>query len=78
MLRQIPMKTAKLPVILGGLAGYFTPGRTGTEAEVTDTLCGVSGENCVEVRRYLIDHGFLRRERGGGRDWLTPEDEAPP
>ncbi len=27
------------------------------------------------LRRNLIEFGFLRRERGGGRYWVAPEEE---
>jgi hypothetical protein len=29
----------------------------------------------VSLRRDLVDFGYLRRERGGGKYWRTPADE---
>jgi hypothetical protein len=30
----------------------------------------------ASLRRYLIDYGYMRRERGGSNYWLTPEHET--
>jgi hypothetical protein len=30
----------------------------------------------VTLRRDLVDFGYLRRERGGGKYWLTPAEDA--
>lgn len=75
-LTGIPMKSKKLLVVLRWLAGLFQPEVKYTEPQVNAILRERTGEYHVELRRYLIDYGFLRRERGGGSYWLTPENEG--
>ena len=74
-LRQIPRKQKKLLVILRWLVTQFESDRKYTEREVNDILTRYH-EDYARLRRDLVDFGFLRRERGGGKYWLTPEDDA--
>jgi DNA-binding HxlR family transcriptional regulator len=74
-LKHIPVKRGKLLAVLRWLAGHFEPGRKYTEREV-NAIIAQYHEDYARLRRELIDFGFLRRERGGGQYWLTPEDEA--
>ncbi|MBZ0300317.1 MAG: metalloregulator ArsR/SmtB family transcription factor [Anaerolineae bacterium] len=74
-LKDIPVKRPKLLVILRWLAGCFEPDRTYSEQEVNAILTQYH-EDYASLRRELVDFGFLRRERGGGQYWLTPEDET--
>jgi predicted transcriptional regulator len=76
-LRQIPMKERKLLVILRWLVLDFAPDVTYTEAEVNEIITRYH-DDYATLRRDLISYGFLRRERGGSKYWLTPEDEIPP
>ena len=73
-LKQIPSKEKKLLVILRWLATKFEEGVKYTEREVNAIITPFY-EDYATLRRDLIDFGFLRRERGGGLYWLTPEDE---
>jgi hypothetical protein len=75
-LTHLPTKEKKLLVILRWLATLFEPGRMYTEAEVNAVLKAVYAEDYVSLRRDLIDLGFLRRERGGGKYWLAPADQG--
>ncbi len=66
----MPTKRAKLLVVLDYLAQQFEPGRTYTEAEVSETLARFH-DDYAALRRYLVDEGFLTREanvywRSGG------------
>ena len=75
-LRRFPNKEKRWLIILRWLATLFEPERRYTEREVNTVLAKVHAD-VAALRRDLIDFGFLRRERGGGDYWLTPEDEAP-
>jgi hypothetical protein len=44
---------------------------------VNAILKSVYEPDFVSLRRDLVDFGYLRRERGGGKYWLATED-APP
>lgn len=74
-LTQIPAKQKKQIVILRWLATLFEPDRLYSEPEINEILKSVHKEDHVTLRRDLVDFGYLRRERGGGKYWLTPADE---
>lgn len=74
VLRQIPTKEKKWVVILRWLATQFEPGIRYTEKQVNAILTPIN-EDYAQMRRDLIGFGFMRRERGGGDYWLTPENE---
>jgi hypothetical protein len=76
-LTQIPMRQKKKLVILRWLASKFQPDTMYTEREVNAIITPVH-EDFATLRRDLIDFGFLRRERGGGKYWLAPEGEPTP
>lgn len=71
-LKRIPTKQKKLLVVLRWLATLFQPDRLYSEAEVNAVLKMVYEEDFVSLRRELVDFGYLRRERGGGKYWLSP------
>ncbi len=71
---QIPVKTAKFLVVLRWLVTKFQPGTHYTEKQV-NTILGTAHEDFATLRRSLVDYGYMRRERGGGDYWLTPENE---
>lgn len=75
-LQQIPKKQKRLLVILRWLATLFRPGERYSEQEVSDTLAEVH-EDYASLRRYLVEYGFMHRQRGGGDYWLAPEDAGP-
>jgi DNA-binding transcriptional ArsR family regulator len=74
-LTHLPTKQKKLIVILRWLATLFQPDTLYTEPEVNTILKAVYSEDHVSLRRDLVDFGYLRRERGGGKYWLAPADE---
>ncbi len=76
-LSLLPTKQKKLVVILHWLSTMFKPDVIYTEGEVNTIIREVYEEDYVSLRRDLIDMGYLRRERGGGNYWLTPEDDDP-
>lgn len=66
----MPTKRSKRLVVLDHLAQRFEPGRTYTEAEVSETLQSFY-DDYAALRRYLVDEGFLARDanvywRAGG------------
>ncbi len=75
---RLPNKQKKLLVILRWLATLFQPDKLYTEQEVNAVLKAVYEPDYVSLRRDLVDFGYLRRERGGGKYWLAPADEILP
>lgn len=76
-LKSVPSKQKKLIVILDWLASNFEADRTYTEREVNEII-NQYFHDFASLRRDLVDFGYLRRERGGSKYWLTPEDEVVP
>jgi len=75
-LTRFPSKEKRWLAILRWLATRFEPGRRYSEREVNVVLTDVHPDY-ASLRRDLVEFGFMRRERGGGDYWLTPENEAP-
>lgn len=71
---HLPPKQKKMLVILRWLAGQFQPERMYSEAEVNAVLKPLYEEDYISLRRDLVDLGYLRRERGGGKYWLAPAE----
>lgn len=70
-LTQIPAKESKRRIVLERIAVEFEPGVRYAEREV-NAILGRSFDDHVALRRYLVDGGFLSRDRGeywrtGGR-----------
>jgi hypothetical protein len=76
-LTHLPARQKKTLVVIRWLATFFEPERLYTEAEVNEVIKSVYAEDYVSLRRDLVDLGYLRRERGGGKYWLTPADSTP-
>jgi biotin operon repressor len=74
-LKQIPSKQLKLLLVLRWLTLKFEAERLYSEKEVNAIISTVYAHDYATLRRDLVDFGFLRRERGGGKYWLTPDDE---
>lgn len=74
-LTRFPNREKRWLVILRWLATLFEPGVRYSEKEVNATLTRVH-EDYALMRRDLVEYGFMRRARGGGDYWLTPEGEA--
>ena len=72
---RLPAQQKKFLVILRWLATLFQADRLYSESEVNDILKAVYAEDYVSLRRGLVDFGYLRRERGGGKYWLSPSGE---
>jgi hypothetical protein len=62
-LSGIPATRSKRLVVLDYLAQSFEPGRRYRESEVNSALSRFH-EDVAALRRYLVDEGFLTRERG--------------
>jgi hypothetical protein len=76
ILIRLPSKRGKTQIILRWLATLFEPGLMYNEAKVNEILKAVYAEDYISLRRDLIDMGYLRRERGGGKYWLAPDDAS--
>ena len=59
----MPAKMPERSAVLAYVAERFEPGRDYAEAEVNVMLARVQ-DDFATLRRYLIDAGLLRRERG--------------
>ena len=73
-LKQLPKKEKKLLAILNWLALQFEEGRDYSEREVNEIITRYHPDY-ASLRRDLISFGYLRRERGGSKYWVTPETE---
>ena len=62
-LETIPAARDRRQAVLAHVAERFEPGREYGEDEVNRILQGVHADHAT-LRRYLIDAGLLRRERG--------------
>ncbi|MDF2630108.1 MAG: hypothetical protein K0R39_3939 [Symbiobacteriaceae bacterium] len=70
-LRQIPVKQAKLQVVLAHLAAQFEPGVRYPERQVNETLKRFHEDFCT-LRRNLVDYRYLGR--ADGDYWRLPTD----
>ncbi len=70
---QLPQKLKVKRALLEYLADKFEVGRTYSEQEVNGicNLWHTFGDYFL-LRRELVDHGFLCRERDGSRYWRAP------
>ncbi|MCC6612406.1 MAG: metalloregulator ArsR/SmtB family transcription factor [Anaerolineae bacterium] len=71
---QLPNKDKKWNVVLRWVATLFEPGVRYNEKEVNAILTPVNPDY-AQLRRNLIDFGYMRRERGGGDYWLADDDD---
>ena len=62
-------------IILSELIKRFEPMRRYKEKEVDAMLKGVYEEDYVLIRRYLIQYGFLDREKDGSVYWVKESDD---
>jgi len=73
-LTQMPTKEKKWIVVLRWLSTKFEHGMRYTEKQVNAILSPIH-EDYATMRRFLVEYGFMRRERGGGDYWLTEDDD---
>lgn len=69
-LNNFPIKKEKRKIaILRHIAKRFETRVKYTEKEVNEILKAVYGDY-VQIRRYLIEYGFMERERDGSQYWI--------
>ena len=68
-LTEFPAKEKRKMAILTHLAKRFTPGVRYTEKQVTEILLTANPDHAT-LRRYLIEYGFMQRERNCSAYWL--------
>lgn len=66
---EFPKKQKRKVAILRQLMKRFEIGQEYTEKEVNSILTEAHPD-CVTLRRYLIDYGFLDREEDGSKYWV--------
>ena len=71
-LKTFSPKEKKKIVILRRIAQQFTAGQRYTEKQVNEVLKGIF-DDYVTLRRYLIEYGFLKREKDGSAYWKEQE-----
>ncbi len=72
-LKQIPMDTKKLLVILNFVVDVFSFDATYTEKEV-NTILRRFHVDTAALRRYLVDHGLMDRETDGTKYWRVKKE----
>ncbi len=73
-LKQIPMETKKLLVILNFIVDVFSFDATYTEKEV-NTILRRFHVDTAALRRYLVDHGLMDRESDGTKYWRVKKEK---
>ena len=69
MLAEFPAKEKRKLAILTHLSRRFEQGRRYTEKQLTEIL-KIANADHATLRRYLIEYGFMDRERDGSAYWL--------
>lgn len=65
-----PRKEKKKIIILSKIIENFKPNKTYNENEVNRVLKRIYEDN-VAIRRYLIEYGFLDRNKDGSKYWVS-------
>jgi hypothetical protein len=69
VLKEFPGKEKRKLAILTHLSRRFEPGVRYTEKQLTEIL-KIANDDYATLRRYLVEYGFLDRERDGSAYWL--------
>jgi hypothetical protein len=69
-LKRFPRKQKEKLVLLNRISELFSPEKKYTEKEINAVLSEVH-EEYVEIRRYLVDYGFLDRKPDGSSYWVV-------
>ncbi|HZJ08975.1 MAG TPA: metalloregulator ArsR/SmtB family transcription factor, partial [Trueperaceae bacterium] len=65
-----PVQAKKYRVLIEHVAKAFEPGRRYSEKAINGILERFNGDT-VQLRRSLVDLGFMARDGGGGEYWLA-------
>lgn len=68
-IKAFPVQEKKFLVLVRHALKAFEPGVRYTEKRVNEILKGYN-EDTARLRRAFVDHGFMRREGGGGMYWI--------
>ena len=71
-LKQVPTSEKKLLAVLRHISGQFAEGREYSEKEVNAIIARFH-EDTAGLRRDLVDHRFLDRDKNGRRYWRREE-----
>ena len=72
-LKAIPNQEKKLLAVLRHIVKVFEPGEKYSEAEVKEKLIRFN-EDYAQLRREMVEYGFMAREGGGGVYWRTEKE----
>lgn len=72
-IKSIPLKGNKLLILLNFIVDVFEYDTDYTEKEV-NTILRRFHIDTAALRRYLVDHGLMARERDGSRYWRVKEE----
>ena len=67
-IKSFPMQEKKVHVLLRHVLPSFTHGVRYPEKRVNEILSKFS-EDTARLRRWLVEHGYMAREGGGGKYW---------
>lgn len=71
-LKQMPAKHKKRLYVYLWAATLFEPDRLYTEGQVNALIGGMLAfDDPLQIRRALVDHGFLARKPDGSAYWLV-------
>lgn len=65
-----PAREKRKAIVLMFFARCFEPGRIYSEKEVNAVIEEVYDDH-VTIRRYLVEYGYLCREKDGSKYWLN-------
>ncbi len=68
-----PGKEKRRYILVRMVAAEFEKGRTYTEMDVNETIKPIY-HDFVSIRRYLVDYGFLSREKNGSSYWVNDNE----
>lgn len=74
-LRALPAKDKRRIAVIARIAQKFKFTQNYTEPEVNAILEQVHPTEYVVLRRYLVEYGFLAREKDGSRYWKLEQTE---
>lgn len=74
-LETFPSKEKRMIIISQKIIGHFSHSKKYTESEVNDVLKAIY-DDYVTIRRYLIQYGFMERNKYGSEYWVKKRGEV--
>lgn len=74
-LRSFPAREGKRKALLPRFAALFEPNKEYTEMEVKKVIKTIYEDDAI-IRRYLVDYGYLNRNKDGSKYYKNCEEKA--